>query len=404
MVKYFEELDHPNDFYLNLVSDKRMLKSIDINTIPLEFFEKYKNLFERIEKYNLLRKENNQIYTNSQEIDIDVCNYLLIDSNYIFTEFEESGLSINGIIKLLQLTKEFERTHIDTNINKYLLALYNQLHFENSIIEPSKKEIIRYLYSVKSILEYQNKLSYFDKKEIEESLEYLHNLKIEFLSKTKEEVKLHIPDAWFITPFGHLYNTTGDGGHSKATLEGPFRNIYCDDEIEDYQVYLNSALKDLENEYITKKDYDNFLHFVFDFTSIINEEFELKHKRSYNPKLVKLVAGIKSANAGLYYFFNYLKSNSIDYPKDKEYLMSLKWDDILVRCCGFHKICSISDKIITTSSLNYEEELQEYIKRGWTIDFVKPIVLNPITKQLEEIDDEILITTKMHRLLKRLYY
>ena len=84
--------------------------------------------------------------------------------------------------------------------------------------------------------------------------------------------------------------------------------------------------------------------------------------------------------------------------------MSLKWDDILVRCCGFHKICSISDKIITTSSLNYEEELQEYIKRGWTIDFVKPIVLNPITKQLEEIDDEILITTKMHRLLKRLYY
>ena len=38
--------------------------------------------------------------------------------------------------------------------------------------------------------------------------------------------------------------------------------------------------------------------------------------------------------------------------------MSLKWDDILVRCCGFHKICSISDKIITTSSLNYEEELQ----------------------------------------------
>ena len=166
MVKYFEELDHPNDFYLNLVSDKRMLKSIDINTIPLEFFEKYKNLFERIEKYNLLRKENNQIYTNSQEIDIDVCNYLLIDSNYIFTEFEESGLSINGIIKLLQLTKEFERTHIDTDINEYLFALYNQLHFENSIIEPSKKEIIRYLYSVKSILEYQNKLSYFDKKEI----------------------------------------------------------------------------------------------------------------------------------------------------------------------------------------------------------------------------------------------
>ena len=126
-------------------------------------------------------------------------------------------------------------------------------------------------------------------------------------------------------------------------------------------------------------------------------EYRMNYQKTYNPKIVKLIAGIQSAHAGLFSFFYFLKNNSNDYSSDLNFIrQQLGLDEILVRCCGFHKISSVCDKTITTSCIRYEEELGEYIKRGWNIDFVKPIILNPSTKRLEEYSDEFLLIKKMH--------
>ena len=49
--------------------------------------------------------------------------------------------------------------------------------------------------------------------------------------------------------------------------------------------------------------------------------------------------------------------------------------DILVRCCGFHKVESKVNKTITTSDVNYEKEFLEYIDKGWNIKFIPPIII-----------------------------
>ena len=122
------------------------------------------------------------------------------------------------------------------------------------------------------------------------------------------------------------------------------------------------------------------------------------HKQKVHP--VELIW--KNKTCTLDFTFNiiieiFLKNNSSDYSSDLNFIRQLGLDEILVRCCGFHKISSVCDKTITTSCISYEEELSEYIERGWNIDFVKPIVLNPSTKRLEEYSDEFLLIKKMYR-------
>ena len=58
MIKYFKELEKPNDQYLDLINERiRDQKSIDLPNLPLEFFIKYQNLFEQIKSWNLLLED-----------------------------------------------------------------------------------------------------------------------------------------------------------------------------------------------------------------------------------------------------------------------------------------------------------------------------------------------------------
>ena len=98
----------------------------------------------------------------------------------------------------------------------------------------------------------------------------------------------------------------------------------------------------------------------------------------------------------MFSFFYHLKNGSSDYYADLDYIKQFSLNEILIRCCGFHKISSVCDKTITTSSINYVHEFKEYIIRGWNIDFIKPIILDPYTKRVEEYSDEFLLIKKMH--------
>jgi hypothetical protein len=60
--------------------------------------------------------------------------------------------------------------------------------------------------------------------------------------------------------------------------------------------------------------------------------------------------------------------------------------DILVRCAGFYKIESSLNKTITTSSLTPFEDLFEYIKRGWDVYSIPPIVVAREEGIIKELD------------------
>ena len=100
-------------------------------------------------------------------------------------------------------------------------------------------------------------------------------------------------------------------------------------------------------------------------------------------------------HAGIYDFFYRFRQYSSNYEQDLIFLKGLDFNDMLVKCCGFHKVTSLPDKIITTSLINYEEEFREYIEKGWKIDFLPPIIINEEKGILEDYPEEFLTIRKI---------
>jgi hypothetical protein len=316
----------------------------------------------------------------------------------------------------------------------------------DSGILKDKYDIKGYLFLSYKMAKYQNKITEEDKKLFDDVFNYFKNN--EFIFKNPEYVpyKYHIPNAWYITPFGHLYNSAG--GHGVATLMRPWTKLFADyknrkinmtssainfNEVESpfeisYEKYrelknsdkldvdlsvfidcgydnLMAAKETLENGYITYSDWQHYVHLIPSFASIkpleyenMSEEDKSWHdwmgRRTYNPRIAKYVVGIMSANAGLLTKFQYLRNYSNDYVRDFEFLHDLGFDSTLIQFCGFHKISSVADKTITTSDVNWEKDFEEYIEKGWHIDFVKPILLN--NGRLEELSDEFIKVKKYY--------
>lgn len=114
----------------------------------------------------------------------------------------------------------------------------------------------------------------------------------------------------------------------------------------------------------------------------------------YNPVAKTLLASVFVVYGVVTKYFANLQEKAMDYRQCLDYLNTMDMDDVLVRCCGFHKIVRRYKNgkcynVIITSDPNYEEEFKEYINRGWIIDFLPPIILN---------EDGVLIdTTGQHR-------
>lgn len=416
MFSYFKELENPNEYYLDLINTRLYSKTdIDLKILPLEFFGKYELLFLKIKNFDLLFDNNNKekkLYLNSDDDSEDVSlewQYIIyMDSNGLKCD----SLSANGLVKMNQLKKEYQKNYKGDDFYKdftyYFIEIIRQFNYSDKGITSSKSCIFYYLLSVKKMAKYQNKLSKDDEMLFDEALEFMRNYKIEISHKAFEPVKMYLPNSWYITPYNHLYNTMGSDGHKEANLIYPFYySIIRDDVVSNPYILLESAKKILEKGFIDKVTFDSYTNLIYDFITIYPEsyynltnsekyKYTSLYRRTYNPKIVKLIVGIKSAQAGLFSFFHYLKNNSSDYPNDLDFVKQYSLDEILVRCCGFHKISSICDKTITTSCINYEEVFAEYINKGWNIDFVKPIILNPYTKRVEEYSDEFLLIKKMH--------
>ena len=452
MVNYFKELENPNDNYLDLVwtysdynsykAKHRIPKIIDI-PISGEYLDKIIVLINKIKSYDLLNDnhlEVKPIYLDDSRETWDYSMLYYAYINYHDTKnLTEYGVDLLNRIKYcykknykgLDFIHDFERyyyTFMDyLNLHTHFEPIYEEISGEiidsrlDSGILKNKYDIKKYLSLSYKMAKYQNKITEEDAKLFDDVLNYFENNKFIFKNRDYVPYKYHIPNAWYITPFGHLYNSAG--GHGMATLMHPwfrlctdyekYRELKSRDKLDvDLSVFIDcghdnllKAKEALENGYITYGDWHYYVHLIPSFVSIkpleyenMSEENKRWHdwmgRRTYNPKIVKYVAGIMSANAGLLTMFQYLRNYSNDYVRDFEFLHDLGFDSMLIQFCGFHKISSIADKTITTSDVNWENDFKEYIEKGWHIDFVKPIILN--NGKLEELNDEFLIIKKYH--------
>lgn len=276
MYKYFKELEKPNDYTLQLVDTYEVDNSnIYLQHVPLEFYVKYKTLFEIIKDLKFILK--------NLDFD-DITKFIPTDNNdsyYQLKEFYEEDRNF-----LL-----YGDDNIKSSLSEIEFELSNYKKFATLLCQ------IAYLNKKENWLKI---IPLFDK-----ALKDISDYKKSFNANNKvpKKVEVVLPNAWYITSYGDLYNT--GCGHSQTNLSYEIEKI---DEIDlrdtdkltkEKQKYINLRNEILDRGYIKKDEYKKYLNLEYGFVSLDNGNL----KRCYDPKIIKTIYGIVSAHAGFYRFF-----------------------------------------------------------------------------------------------------
>ena len=323
MVSYFKELEDPNDYYLNLINTRSYCRNdVDLKVLPLEFFEKYSYLFSKIKNLDLLFEINDTVKKLYMNSDVD-CLDIPLEWEYSFYingyGLDETNLSKNGIDKINYLKEEYSSRYKNDNFiddfEIYFMAIYDYFLCSDKGITSSKNSVYKYISSAKTIAKYQDKLSKDDEKLFDEALEYIKNYKIKIPHKEFKSVRMYLPNSWYITPYNHLYNTMGINGHKEANLIYPFYySIIRDDDVANPYSFLNDVRRILEQGCVDKTTFGHYTNLKYDFCAIYSENyFELNSiekmkyriydKKTYNPKIVKLVEVLEVLKQDCFHFF-----------------------------------------------------------------------------------------------------
>lgn len=374
MIKYFKELENRTNYYLPLVEVQNSGKKYISNCqIPSSFIEKYANLFK-----------------NSESL-------INIYKNFNIDEWFEKNIYIN-YEKACSISSEFES--IEEEIY-WILDEYKKIDFSSKAIE-------NYLYLIKRLsfiyidLFPKNKEYYtsLNKTIIEAINELKKYTTIQYEQNKKDNV--YQPDAWYITPNGYLYNV-GKYGHKGRDLSFNYNRIkysinYNENILETHNTsdgYLNMSKEIKEKGYITAGQFKTFLNYISQpvYLEYINGIPVTRERH-----IIELILGIINAEACFYRFFEdlYIYTESPQNEIDK----IIDWTnddigDVLVRCCGFHKVESMQEKTITTSCINYEVKFEEYIKKGWNIVFIPPIIIDEDNHNVIHYPEEFLTIRKI---------
>lgn len=390
MLKYHKELETPDKIVLPLVN-KYPHKFHDFSP-PYSFYEKYASIFEDLKNLNsfiknieinklydavppfLSYEEHDAIYSSISQIENLIYDDGVIPYIKILLPSFESGRNYNSIDGMS------EYCSIDC-----LLSFYKSFLMAIFDIYPKLKDYYENTYKL-----------------INEALDELKNkYKIEYYDT--EDCSILYPNAWFITPYGDLYDKMSKMGHQEENLLGPMRKVrnrlkYMTSPTIDETYYLEE-LKEykrlLENRYVTFSEFKNYLNYVNypaviklteeDFTYFKNP-FE---EKTYDHRVFKTVLGVVSAQIAFYKFFSDLARYTKNPSKEYEKVMDMAKDrrsEILVRCAGFHKVETSLKKTITTSCVTDFKQFEEYLCRGWDIAVTTPIIINREKGIVEEID------------------
>ena len=375
MIKYYKELENRLNYYLPLVSQDNGKKVLFNYEIPFLFIEKYANLFKNGESFINIYKNFNIDEWFKKNIYIDYENACSVSS-----EFESIEEEIYWILD------EYKKIDFSSKAIENYLYLIKRLSFIYIDLFPNNKQ-------------YYTSLNNTIVAAIEELKKYMT---IQYEQNKKDNV--YQPDAWYITPNGYLYNV-GKYGHKGRDLSFNYNRIkysinYNENILETHNTsdgYLNMSKEIKEKGYITAGQFKVFLNYISQpaYLESINGIPVTRENH-----IIQLILGIINAQACFYRFFEDLCIYTKDQKNEIEKI--IHWTnndigDVLVRCCGFHKVESMLEKTITTSCINYENELEEYINNGWSVIFIPPFIIDKDNHCLKEYPEDFLV---IKRLLK----
>ena len=372
--EYFEHLDIPDD----------------LSDVPFETYDEDDNK-------SLLDYRMNSLYS------CIICGFPL----------EDEGITRNGRDKI-------------RDILSYTLSLNNNLDYLNKLCsyEKDKKQIFDYgklisrsidtiedvfredkilvdkwkiffaISNRASLLKIQGRLPKNLEARVNEIKDYIYNYNIYVTDRDFLLYNMELYNSWLITPYNHLFNTLGyHKAHEVSDLRSYYYNLLgyigSMDEVKIYETYKSclESIKDrLDKHWITVLDYSSTFNLRWDCFILRLEDYYLLDRyektgydygtgKCYDKKIIDIYNGLNSAQGAIYEFFYELKKNSNDFDRDLKTVKSLCFTDVLVRCCGLHKVESQVEKTITTSCIKWAEEFSEYIKNGWTIKFIPPYIV-----------------------------
>lgn len=382
MIKYFPELNRPNNVALSLTVSL-FDSNFNIETIPPDFLNKYSVLISRLNSIDLFIRSFNVVREQL---------YLLGKNYYDQTGNFNTPLFVDDHTVLMSLTNNKQNIpdiHILENREElsYLLSYYLKALSEIFYFHPEYKCKWRFEWDL-----------------LTEALNDIYKYG-EFIIKRQDSKAedVILPNNWYITSYGDLYNGEGPGGHKETTLFNPYEQIKC--FIGDERSLETEAKYLLDEMYLTKKrgyvDHDQFQHYLNYYPQpayIVTQNDEPGFSRIYEQQIYKAVLGVISAETSLYGFFSYMQKNVKD-PKKELYrireLTNGAFADVLVRCAGFHKIETVLPRVITTTLIDPFSELEEYVKKGWDVHVIKPLVVNKQKGVVEVLDTESLIAQRL---------
>lgn len=378
MIKYYKELENRLNYYLPLVDIEDKGKKVLFNyEIPFSFIKKYADLFKNSEflitiykRFNIDEWFKNNIYIDYENACSVSSEFESIEEEFhwILEEYRKINFSSRAIENYLYLIKRLSFLYIDLfpNNKQYYTSLNNTII--DAIDELKKYNTVHY--------------------------------------KSNKVDNIYQPDTWYITPNGYLYNA-GRDGHKSRDLTFNYNKIKYSinnngnilDNHENSNGYLNMSKRIKENGYITAGQFKVFLNYISQpaYLESINGIPVTRENH-----IIQLILGIINAQACFYRFFEDLCIYT-EKPKN-EIQKIIDWTnddirDVLVRCCGFHKIESMQEKTITTSCINYENELEEYINNGWNVVFIPPFIIDKDNYCLKEYPEDFLVIKRILKII-----
>jgi hypothetical protein len=395
MYQYFPEMEHLANFKTYLVDLEYRNRDVRVKNISLkdEFFNKYNDLFERINFIDMLMEGFND------ELERKSVNYETLT-------YEEWLLLNDLAIEKLERYSENKRLKekIDIDIAD-LIEIVRAYGIYSDMLSKFFPNFKNYLADSTLIL-----------KKCEQELNDKLTIKIQ--PRANNIVEFIWPNAWYITPNGFLYNTNGKHGHKEGNL------IYSSYDIMDYlknnkaipnECYLDNINKILERRYITYDEFTMYCNLTYELPTVItpaieqeierlkkileldSEEYDKlttslnfkwpKYRISYQPNLITLITGYYAAKT--YFYKSFAKLNESDKkPELLEKILDLSQgclEDILVRYSDFSKI-ETCEKKITTSSMNGIKEFKLYLEKGWDLYIVPKIIYDKENDEIFEMN------------------
>ena len=371
MYKYYEEIENKEPIILN---DPGKSNYIDVTyTLPPQFFIKNKDIFTELRK----------IYDQ----------YKYVTDDFIYKKLE-GKMEDHEIYDYIDIHQRLYLTRPDNNNYDgyyFIDDFYKTNKPDNHSCEYYLNEMIKIIKIIMVLFPEHNDYYepiYNDTKKLYDEL-----VKKNKVLLMDDHITLELPNAWYITKDGTLYNSMGNDGHKHSNL------MYAANEIkksfllpdlykEFIKKYQENYIEIEERGYITRDQYVHYLNWYGKSKMIYDD-------RIYHKRIVSLVLGIIKAHIELYKAFDKVEEAN-DYVESINKIFELtnnNIDDLFVRFVGMHKvkICTIPFVCTTNTS---EILFKEYTDRGFMLDLVDPIVVKD--GEVKEIDLED------HRKLRRI--